>query len=404
MRQAILGLLILATSTSVASAQFLRPKCVPVAPLYCPPGDPYLTPPNMGQPGTTPPPMPNPMDPNPPVANPNDPLQNAFAQGGEGGGTSSRSFNESFNGDFGGIFVTRRVFVSTQTSSTTSTIIIGSIPTPVTVTTTRDIFRNIVVPLGSRYNGVLITDNDSPRPVDRVYFGYNYYSALGTGYNSGFDRIDMYRQTAGFEKTFFDGNASIGMRLPFIQITGGPPGISQNNIGDLSVMLKYAFYNNRTTGDVASVGMVVTTPTGGGNNYVLADGTTAPNDVLLQPWLGGVRMFGAGYAQGISSFLIPTDSRDPLLFNNSAAVGYFLYQNPNDRLLNAIVPTIEAHVRTPLNHRDSDASIFFQDQFNMTFGCHFRTLNATLSPAYSLPLVSPKPYNGEFNLMLNVRF
>jgi hypothetical protein len=101
---------------------------------------------------------------------------------------------------------------------------------------------------------------------------------------------------------------------------------------------------------------------------------------------------------------VPTDSRDPTLFNNSVSLAYFLYQNANDRFVNALIPFVEAHVRTPLNHSDPDSAIFFQNQMNLTFGTHFRTIRSTLSPAFCVPLVSPKPYSGEFNLMLNIRF
>jgi hypothetical protein len=386
---AVLALLVVIDSS--ASAQLLRPKCTPVAPLVCPPGMPGVE--------TPPVPMidPNAPNPNPPLPGQNDPLQNAFAQGTEGGGNAGRSFNETFNGDFGGIFVTRQVQVGTRNVTLTSgTAAIGSQSVP--------IYRNVVVPLASRYNGILITDNDSPRPVDRIYFGYNYYNNIGTTWNSGFERLDMHRQTLGFEKTFLDGNASFGMRLPFIQTTGGAPGIAQGNVGDLSLLLKYAFHNNLNTGDVASAGLVLTTPTGGGNDVILSDGTTPANSVIFQPWLGGVRMLPRGYAQGITSLLVPTDSRDPTLFNNSVALAYFLYQNANDRLVNAVIPFVEAHVRTPLNNSDPDSAIFFQNQMNLTFGTHFRTVRSTLSPAFCVPLVSPKPFSGEFNLMWNIRF
>jgi hypothetical protein len=339
---------------------------------------------------------PNPNIPNPENAAQQNALNNAFAQGNEGGGTAPRAFNDTFNGDFGGLLVRRPVQVGESVTQT------GTLP-PFTIVRT-PIYRDILVPLGTRYNGVLITDNDSPRPVDRVYFGYNYYNGIGAGSNSGFDRVDMNRQTIGFEKTFLDGNASFGLRLPFIQTTGGPPGIAQSNIGDLSILLKYAFYNNRNTGDVASVGLVVTTPTGGGNNFELPDGSAVPASVLFQPWLGGVKMFDRGYVQGITSLLVPTDKRDVTLFNNSAAVGYFLYQNATDRFVNAVVPTLEAHVRTPLNHRSTDDPIYFQDQVNLTAAVSFRTMRSSLSPAICVPLASPQPYNAEFNVMLNVRY
>src|SRR5262249_29857955 len=53
-----------------------------------------------------------------------------------------------------------------------------------------------------------IADNESPRPQDRVFVNYNYFDRiLGTS-------VDLNRETLGFEKTFLDGNASVGMRVP----------------------------------------------------------------------------------------------------------------------------------------------------------------------------------------------
>jgi len=377
---------------SAANAQLLPGKnCAPIVPLDCPPGS--TVPPLMTLPNTNP--NPNPNIPNPENMAQENALNNAFAQGNESGGTASRTFNDTFNGDFGGILVRRPVQVGTQR------VQFGPLPSEFTI---EPVYRDILVPLGTRYNGVLITDNDSPRPVDRAYFGYNYYNGIGTGFNSGFERVDLNRQTIGFEKTILGGNASVGLRLPFIQTTGGPAGIAQSNVGDLSVLLKYAFINDRNSGNVGSVGLVITTPTGGGNNFELPDGSTVPASYLIQPWLGGVKMFERGYVQGITSVLVPTDKRDVMLFNNSAAVAYFLYQNANDRFINALIPTLEAHVRTPLNHRSTEDAIYFQDQVNLTAALAMRTARATISPAVSVPLASPQPYNAEFNLTVNFRY
>ena len=126
--------------------------------------------------------------------------------------------------------------------------------------------------------------------------------------------------------------------------------------------------------------------------------------VLFQPFLGGVKMFERGYAQGITSIVAPTDNRDPLLFNNSVGVGYYLYQNAFDRFVNAVIPSCEVHVRTPLNHRNVDEPIFFQDQCNITTGVHFRTMRATVSPAICIPLLNKQAYNSEFSLAMNVKF
>ena len=129
--------------------------------------------------------------------------------------------------------------------------------------------------LAARYSGVLITDNDNPRPQDRVYGGYNFYDDIGGALNTGLPRFDQQRQTVGFEKTFLGGDASFGMRLPFVQqYGGGVPGT--HNVGDLSLLFKYAFLNNVETGDILSAGFVLTTPTGSGD-ALLVDGTHAPH-------------------------------------------------------------------------------------------------------------------------------
>ena len=250
------------------------PRARPAPLPYCPP--PIPTAPN-----TVPPVNPS-EPPRVPTAEemarqvPNTDNANTFAQGTEGGGTSARTFNDNFNGDFGGVTVTER----RQVGIAQRTFFVSQSDSYVTVND--PIYQDSTTILGSRYNGILITDNDSPRPTDRAYFGYNYYNGINPATNSGLDRIDMHRQTVGFEKTFLGGDASFGMRLPFIQTYGprsgstnasapftvGPNGETittvgvvafpgtlggqqvRRNIGDLSLLFKYAFMNDRATGDL----------------------------------------------------------------------------------------------------------------------------------------------------------
>jgi hypothetical protein len=372
-------------------------------------------------------------------------LSNPFAQATEAGGQATRTFNENFDGDFAGVFYTRRITVLTtgpQVVGTTQQVV-GFNPVTTTMTTTTStttispnariititnnnnttntttnvpiivnqpiVAQSIIaqqqlvrLTLATRYSGVLITDNDNPRPQDRVYGGYNFYDNIGRGQNPGLPQFDLQRQMVGFEKTFLDGDASFGMRLPFVQMYGGGPGVSgTHDVGDLSLIGKYAIINDRNTGNLWSAGFVLTTPTGSGDAF-LFDGTKAPHSVLFQPWTGFVRTFNRGYAQGITSFLVPSDHRDPTLWNNSVAVGYYIYQNNDNRWLNAVVPTVEVHVRTPLSKRDPNGSVFLQDQVNLTGGVHFRLFNrATFSPAVCVPVVGPRPWNLEAMAFLN---
>src|SRR5207247_1099521 len=98
------------------------------------------------------------------------------------------------------------------------------------------------VPVASQ-GAFKICENESPRPTDRVFFTYNFYSDA-TGAPSGLGvprtdtvtnpngtvtstpvpavtiKLDAHREIFGFEKTFLDGNASIGMRAPLVQQVG----------------------------------------------------------------------------------------------------------------------------------------------------------------------------------------
>ncbi|HJZ58285.1 MAG TPA: hypothetical protein VKE74_25305, partial [Gemmataceae bacterium] len=313
--------------------------------------------------------------------------------------------------DFGGIFYSRfenvtvtapvvvgftqKVVGTTQTVTidtagnkiVTNTPIIQS--TPIVVqqqVTQRQVIR---VPLAGRYQGVFVSDNDSPRPLDRIYFGYNFLSDVGRSFNPGLGNTDIQRQTMGFEKTILDGDASVGMRLPFVQEYG--PGFGSRDVGDLTLALKYAWFNNRQTGDIISSGFWVTAPTGSGS-AILADGTNAPHSWLFQPWTGFVMSFDRAYVLGISNLVVPSLGRDPTVWGNSLALGYWLYRSPADRLVTGVVPVVEAHVRTPLNQRDPNGVIFLQDQLNLTTGVHFRTSRGVISPAICVPLIGPRPW------------
>ena len=199
-----------------------------------------------------------------------------------------------------------------------------------------------------------------------------------------------------------DGDASFGMRLPFVQQYGPTGTRGTHDVGDLTLVTKFAFYNDRQTGDLWSGGLLLTLPTGSGD-AILADGRKAPHSVLFQPWTGFVRTFDRAYFQGVTSLVIPTDSRDPTLWNNSLAAGYYMYVAP-DRFLTAVVPTAEVHVRTPLSNRNPANLVFLQDQVNMTGGFHFRFNRAVLSTAVNVPLVGPRPWSVEGQVLFNFFF
>jgi len=436
-RTVLLAVLGLGISAGIVQAQLVAPlgRSGPCPPSYyvppcqpCSPGHQYYPPGTVPgiTPGTVTPGMPPVADPN--VPNPNaQPFQpqvsDPFAQPTEAGGQGARTFNENFAGDFGGVFYTRFITTTTTTQrvigftdqvvGTNQTVTID--PQGNKVVTNTPIINRVPVivedqvqqtqryksVLAGRYQGIFLTDNDSPRPTDRVYFGYTFYSDVGPSFNPGLEQTDIQRQVFGFEKAFLNGDASLGMRLPFTQQYG--PDVGANNVGDLTLLGKYAWVNNRRTGDVISTGFILTTPTGGGS-AILLDGTEAPHSWLFQPWAGFIKMFDRGYVMGISNLVVPSDSRDPMLWGNSVSAGYVLYRNTGDRFISGIIPAAEIHVRTPLNHRSAEDLVFLQDQLNITGALHIRANRGTLSPAITVPVLGPRPFAVEAMCYANFVF
>src|SRR5690606_3525110 len=115
-----------------------------------------------------------------------------------------------------------------------------------------------------------------------------------------------------------------------------------------------------------------------------------PHSTLLQPWMGYIYNLDGWFSQGFSSIVVPTDDDDVTILFNSVGVGCHLYRNPRDRWVRALVPVVEVHVNTPLNHRDARGlDVFFRDQVNMTGGMHVVFPRSTLGVAMSSPLVGP---------------
>ena len=108
-----------------------------------------------------------------------------------------------------------------------------------------------------------------------------------------------------------------------------------------------------------------------------------------------------------SSITVPTDFRDVSLFFNSVALGYHAYrcQDPDARL-KGIIPSVELHLNTPLNHRglSDNAPIAFSDNLNVTAGASFVFCRATVAAAFGLPLTGPNPWDFEALVSLNLRF
>jgi hypothetical protein len=266
-----------------------------------------------------------------------------------------------------------------------------------------------------KLTGLKISDNQSPVPQDRFFYSFNYFDNLNASADSKamspVQNLQVYHQLFGLEKTFLDGNASIGFRVPLntlsFKSTANIAGLggSSTSAGDLSVFLKYAFY--RREGTLFSTGLQLTLPTGpgafAGNKYY-----SYFRDTQIQPFVGFLFKQDRFYFQGFSSINVPTMSQDVTLWFNDLSIGYYVYRAAeSNRFISAIIPTAEVHVNTPLNHRGYGTSDLAgtPDDLNMTFGTNVQIYDrAMLSAAYVTPVTGPKPFNAEFILLLNIKF
>lgn len=347
-------------------------------------------PPGCLQPGA---PVPRPGQ--PPAAEPALP-GDAFAQAPEAGTQASESFNPNMFGDLIGPFVTQLVDIPGRFQ----VINIGTPSQPIFVR--KPLQRLAAIPIATR-GTYKIADNESPRPVDRVFVNYNYFNDVFSSINPGVPRFDLHRETIGFEKTLLGGDASVGLRLPFLHLTG-IEGIEQSVVGDLTLVTKYAFINNRATGNLLSAGLCVTIPTGE-DDAVLGD--LDLQTVYLQPWAGFIYNLDRAFVQFFTALVVPTNSEDVTQLFNDIGFGYWLYRSSDpSSCINAIVPTCEFHVNTPLNNRGSQSRpIGFLDSVNVTGGVSWLLKRRVyLGTAVAFPLTGPNPFDIEALASLNFRF
>jgi hypothetical protein len=261
-----------------------------------------------------------------------------------------------------------------------------------------------------------IAEDESPRPQDRLYFGFNYFDNVDASVlrreDASIHALDVYRETFGLEKTFLDGAASIGLRLPLNTLDDESitPGLAGTNtdIGDLSVIFKYAFWQDRGTGDLLSIGLAATFPTGP-DAFAGAPAIASLHETTLEPFFGYIFNFDNLFVHGFSSIDIPTDSNDVTMFYNDIGVGYYLlHDRSGDRLLTAVVPTFEVHVNTPLNHegafRVNDLAAT-PDVVDLTLGLTLEfNGRSTLGFGVVAPVTGPRPFDVEAVVQLNWRF
>lgn len=386
--------------------------------------------------------------PQPPAQPEPEPPQDAFAQappqGPSGGGNPGGSHPHMVGDLNGGIWIRRSLLLPglakvqvTQIDILSLTETTQNLLVPGTVT------REVNVPLAAR-GAFKIGENESPVPVNRFFSTYNYFNNVAvrqavpdhinvdfnrladqitTGRDpngsvslsdpsfavTGFDatravrRLDLHREVVGFERLLMGDDFSVGVRLPLLQERGETT-LDRSQVGDVSVIFKYALLNDADTGNVLSAGLMVTAPTGDGE--VAVDGTKI-HPTLLQPFVGYFVNFDNFYVQGFSSVIAPTDARDSTLLCNDVALGYRLYTDESQSgLIRYIAPTVEAHITTPLNNRDSiGCPGGFPDIFAATGAVHVGLGDrASLTAGFGTPMTGPQPFDAEAIVQFNLRF
>jgi hypothetical protein len=253
-------------------------------------------------------------------------------------------------------------------------------------------------------------------PQDRVFYSFNYFNNIDGAVNrrlgSGVFGMEAYREILGIEKTFLQGNASIGLRLPIdtLWTNSTNPGLRNNSTaaGNMTIFSKYVLYANPQAGNLLSGGLALTVPNGpssfGGSPTVQGF-----REVAFQPFLGYIHRRGNLFVQGFSAIDVPTTSQDVTLWYNDLGLGYFVYQDSSPgALLSAVIPTFEVHLSDPLNHRGAfrpNDPAGTPDVLDLTFGASFvlrQRLVASFGCAF--PVTGPHPFDVEVMGLLNFYF
>jgi hypothetical protein len=265
--------------------------------------------------------------------------------------------------------------------------------------------------------GFKIGEYESPLPQDRAYVAFNFFDrvneAVDLKFGGDIHNVSVYRETFGVEKTILTDDFSVGLRIPLdtLSAESALPGIggTSTDVGDLTVILKYAYWHNRETGSALSAGLCVTAPTGP-DAFANQTSFKTFHDTILQPFLGYRWVSGDFYVHGFLALDVPTDPNDVTILYNDLGIGYYLFRASADshRCVTAVVPTFEVHVNDPLNHRgvfNVNDVAGLQDVVDLTTGVHFELgKRAQLALGVVTPVTGPKPFDFEVLAQFSFRF
>jgi hypothetical protein len=257
-----------------------------------------------------------------------------------------------------------------------------------------------------------ISDNDSPQPRDRTYFSFNYfynlYGAANQFAGAGIQHTRIHREVWGWEFANDEGTGSIGLRLPLntYNAANTVPGLdgTSTDIGDLTFIFKHVLWRQTDGPDLVSAGLAVTPPTGPGS-FAGSNNIKGFHETSLQPFCGWIWAKERFYLQGFTAVDAPTDLNDVVVLSNDLAAGYFVYNHHDGEGVSALVPTLEVHVNTPLNHRgilgltDKAGT---PDSVDLTAGVQFEYRDHTsVGLGFDVPVAGPRMF--DFQVLFQYR-
>ena len=289
---------------------------------------------------------------------------------------------------------------------------------------------------GSRY--IPIGENNKPLPMDRVYFLYNNFNNAVTTTNvvsgTAFDS-NLQRYTMGYEKTFFDQQASLEIRFPLtssIDTQFNNFNSSTGTVGNITLVSKWLLSKTESTAVATGLGLGLPTGssfqgTSGSTNFQLTN-----QSVYLIPYIGvshnlNENWFTTAYAQveiAANGDPFKVEGAGTLGKLNAAsfarfdvAMGRWLLRDMHYRYLNGVALVTEFHYITALNNGDvlsSNGMIGLcsvslgatdnrVDYLNNTLGVHFQLTDlANLRVAGIFPM--RKDPDRQFDSELQVSF
>jgi hypothetical protein len=287
-----------------------------------------------------------------------------------------------------------------------------------------------------------ISDDNCVFPEDRVFFYYNYFDNAILIPSPSPHALDVNRYTPGFEKTFWDHNASIEMRIPFagtqasdVNLGGGKD--EDLEFGDLELVLKFLLWK----GDyfAAAGGLGFNAPTAAPVRVFENAASATPlftidNDAFhLLPYFGVLYTPSENlFVQTFVEFDIDTNGnevklpipngdvgtlRDQNLLQVDVQTGLWLWREPNARWITGLAPTVEYHYTTTINNAkfvtvQSPIGPFVLgnqanrvDIHNLTLGVEMLLgSHSTLNIAGVVPLDKPTSDNRQFDAEYFVQF